>query len=968
MGRLNKRREQSRLQDAKARWVEQIEQQREAGDFVRAGELARMAAQEFPGDPEFQELERLAQQGLERHAEAERLLAEGREACAAGRTEEGIETFRRAYDLDTSNSQARTLLVETLIEHGPRLMESNPASAEELFNQALELEPNHALATGLLRLVADQRKVEVIDRALATARRLEGGGELKSALDIITEALATYPREQRLLQAQNSLRRSTQELRRKDLEQARRLARQADAVSALDQERRTQYADQLDRYMTVYGQDEEFRTVVHDARRRLETAATATDETVIISNSAAAGASGTSVGETQTVILPSQGVPPVSKPNRTAGDRLSKAALATPWSRKTTLIATSSALGLILLAAIAAHYLPKPGKTAKPVAGKGSVAISTVPSGGILYVDGQPEGTATEAVTLERAPGTYNLEVRRTGYQPLDQKLEIRSGSMPPMTIKLVPELPMLRIVGSGQAFVDSDPAVDIKDGQFELQLPAGEHTVRVVMNRASETSFKVRVDPDGLPVVSELKAKEATPLVVSNFGPLAKIYGSNATPVPVQLKGQPIGNLGPDGLDLPALEPSIYELAMGDGKKRNIDIGPNRTLSVLLEADPNEGYLLVQASEDGATVILTSNGKEYGRKTTQNREARFPHLRVRNYTVQVTKDGYDAEQPKSIDIAKGQQATLAFELKHQTRLAAILIKTVAGAQIVLDGRTIGPATSDGTLLLPNVVLGQHRIEARLKRYQPGSAQITVGDGETKSIELALKAAPGTVQIQRGPANATVTYHKSGDAAEQTANDNMLSLPEGTYDFSARAPDYQTRTVTVQVKAEESTVADLRLTPIIKNEPKVREDPMETLWPKGQWSLPEVNGWLLHKGDAFLGITRSGPLTISFDAPLSGVVRNRLFWATGYVNPQHYVQYELHDTSLTIKIMGEKENRPAKPVKKGSFYRIRLDWRADSIKVNINDELIDELQGDFTEGKFGFLKNGEVRMQNFRVD
>jgi len=102
----------------------------------------------FPGDPEFQELDRLAQQALERRAEAERLLGLGREACAAGRTAEGIETFRRAYDLDSSNSQVRTVLVETLIEQGRVLMESNPGSAEELFNHALELEPNHALATG----------------------------------------------------------------------------------------------------------------------------------------------------------------------------------------------------------------------------------------------------------------------------------------------------------------------------------------------------------------------------------------------------------------------------------------------------------------------------------------------------------------------------------------------------------------------------------------------------------------------------------------------------------------------------------------------------------------------------------------------------------------------------------------------------------------------------------------------------
>ena len=45
--------------------------------------------------------------------------------------------------------------------------ESDPRAAEELLNQALVLEPNQALAKGLLRMLADQSKIETIDRALA---------------------------------------------------------------------------------------------------------------------------------------------------------------------------------------------------------------------------------------------------------------------------------------------------------------------------------------------------------------------------------------------------------------------------------------------------------------------------------------------------------------------------------------------------------------------------------------------------------------------------------------------------------------------------------------------------------------------------------------------------------------------------------------------------------------------------------
>jgi tetratricopeptide (TPR) repeat protein len=146
--RLNKRRDQSRRHESRSRWIEQIDQQLDAGDFARAGDLVQRAAQEFPDDPESMELGRLAQQGLERHAEAQSLLAFGSQACSEGRFEEGTEHLRHAYDLDSNDNQIRNVLVEALVEQGRRTMESNPRSAEELLNQALVLEPKSSVGYG----------------------------------------------------------------------------------------------------------------------------------------------------------------------------------------------------------------------------------------------------------------------------------------------------------------------------------------------------------------------------------------------------------------------------------------------------------------------------------------------------------------------------------------------------------------------------------------------------------------------------------------------------------------------------------------------------------------------------------------------------------------------------------------------------------------------------------------------------
>jgi eukaryotic-like serine/threonine-protein kinase len=976
--RLNKRHEQTRRQEAKARWVEQIDQQLESGDFARAGELVRMAAQEFPGDKELEELARLAQQGLERHAEAQRLLGLAQEACAASRFEEGIDGLRRAYELDNSNGQIRAALVETLVERGRQLVESDPRTAEQLLNQALELEPNQGLATGLIRLVTDGRKVEVIDRALAEARRLQAAGDVRPALDVIGTALATYPNEQRLLQAQASMGRSSQELRRRDLEQAKRLVRAVDSSPELDQEQRTQYAGQIDRYMTQYAGDEEFRNVVHDARRRLQTAAGALEATQAISPEESeevlkAHAAITGIPDSTKTYFEEPSAPgpePSQPPSEPQQQRQKKSA----WL-KPTLIAVGSVLVVILIAAAAMLLIRTQKSKPQPtLPGQGTVAMNIAPAGATVYINGQEEATATGPITIRRAPGSYDLEVRRAGYQSLKQKLEVRAGAMPAVNLTLVPELPTLRIIGLGQVVVDSEPSAEIKEGQFEHQLAVGEHTVSVGMGR-SQTSFKVHVDSDGLPIISELKTQEMAPLIVSNFGVKAKIY-AGPTPVAAQLNGQAVGSLGPGGLDLPALTASNYELETGDGKTRNIDASPNRTVTVLLQIDPNEGQLQVQTNEDDATVVLISNGKEQSRKTTQNKQVNFPHLRARGYVVQVSKDGYETE-PQNVAITKGQSAAVSFNLRRRLALGSLKVRSTPGAQISVDGRDAGTVGADGSVLVPSLAAGQHRIEARLRKYLPASVQVPLAENETHTVDVALKRAPGTVQIQKDPADAAVSYRKKGETAEQTTVESSLSLPEGDYEFTARSPNYQPRTVPVQVRAEEAAQADLRLVAMTRTPAAaISSNPMEAFWPKGLWELPDPRGWYIHRGDVFIGATRSGPALIGFDALLTeggGLVRShKLVWASSYRDAQNYVRYELNEKNLSVKVIGgKKENLPAKPVEKSLTYRVLIDWRSDSITVRIGGETAAEIKGspgEFSDGKFGFLGNKDVQIQNFRIE
>src|SRR5579864_1197482 len=93
--RLQKRREQQSRSEAKSKLVEQIDACLHSSDYSRALGLLQQAAAEFPNDAELAQLEKLANDGLQRATEAHRLMTEGQELCAQDRFADGIKLLRK---------------------------------------------------------------------------------------------------------------------------------------------------------------------------------------------------------------------------------------------------------------------------------------------------------------------------------------------------------------------------------------------------------------------------------------------------------------------------------------------------------------------------------------------------------------------------------------------------------------------------------------------------------------------------------------------------------------------------------------------------------------------------------------------------------------------------------------------------------------------------------------------------------
>ncbi len=232
---MEKRRDQQTPTVSKTWLVEQINICLRSGDYSRVLDLLRGREAEFPDDAELSELEKLAQDGVKRNAEAHRLITESQELFAQQKSAEAIQLLRQAYELDKNNSLARAILANALVEHAHSIVETDWLKAETLTNQALALNPAHPTAKTILSLIVDRKETSSVEDWVSQASKLQSSGDLFGALAWVAEGLAVHPHDPKLLQIQDTIQRDQdarrRQARRGDLEDLRRLQREIDGAA-----------------------------------------------------------------------------------------------------------------------------------------------------------------------------------------------------------------------------------------------------------------------------------------------------------------------------------------------------------------------------------------------------------------------------------------------------------------------------------------------------------------------------------------------------------------------------------------------------------------------------------------------------------------------------------------------------------------------------------------------------------------
>ncbi len=634
-------------------------------------------------------------------------------------------------------------------------------------------------------------------------------------------------------------------------------------------------------------------------------------------------------------------------------------------------LALAAALAIVLMMVGLSFRGKKISKTLPPPSTSPlSVHLHTSPPGATIRVNDEVRGVSDLQLSLPA--GKYQIEADLVGYQPGNVSFEAKAGSPNSVDLMLQPALPMVKLssdTGAGRVTLDDLPAINLAVEQPALEgIAAGDHKLKFDGPQGSASfSFSTSV---GTPpaVVGPIVANRVMAVVVANLGSRVHVYCSEPD-AEVRLDDQPSAKLSPDGLELTSVPAGAHELLIklaDDQYKLGIDVGAAPSLTTFLESGKNIGNLLVTTREDGVKVFV--NGKPR-KGLTRGGQLRIQNLTPGEYTVAVSKPGFQNVAQHRTVIRKGEQSTVSFTLTPLPRVATLSIRGGApGTQVFVDDKLEGTVLPDGTLNLPNIAPGDHAIVLRRDRFEPRRLQKHFTAGAETAItapELQLQASTGELRITFSPPDAQVTLNRAGDPPAKATNGATMNLPPGTYTITARTADDMTRTKVVEVVAGQSKGVDLPLAP---NGMSKWDDP-------SGWKL-EQNAYV-HKGGGFVlfGTTPTSG-TFSFSAALQK--GKRLQWVLNYTAPTEYVLFQMDENFLYRSTVrngaATGEIKIPHKIQKKAFQAIRIHVAPNEIVSQIKEGgnwlVLDRFSApgtNFTLGKFGFYLPGkdQVAIMNF---
>lgn len=562
-----------------------------------------------------------------------------------------------------------------------------------------------------------------------------------------------------------------------------------------------------------------------------------------------------------------------------------------------------------------------------------AVQVATTPPGAAIKVNGEDKCVSPCSVSLPA--GDYQITAFLAGYEPGANGVTVSATGAPPaVSLNLEPSPQPMRVlaegVDGGQVTLDDQPAGEVQDGQFVIDnVKPGPHTVKIVA-KGSEASFSFETAEAKAPTITATTAKNLLAVVVASFGNNARL-ATSAGPMKLTLNGQPQADASPAGVDLTGFQAGSAEIAVGEGptqKTMQETFGPAPAVTVFLRPDKagpaaagDLGTLIVVTGEDDVRVFI--NNKEQ-KKHTARGQLRVP-TPPGKASVRVFKDGFTTPATQSVDIVKGADARVEFQMQR------------------IDTGGPKPVTP----------------------APPPPAGATVG----------------TVHITRSPGAAVITYKRDNEAAPHQLNGGQVDLAPGNYTFSSKAPGFTDRTERVQVAAGAQVNVDLTLASARAAAPAPHIGGMADFEDPSGWTR-DGEAWL-HKGGNFVPYKLPAKGTFTFTVQLlkggnifkGGHIR----WYVDYVDPKNYGLFEIDKKTFWAKEVTNGKNKDREKTQHGvdneKQFTIQIDVSPDHvvhrIKNGDNWLTLDSWTQPgriFSDGKFGFYipGNDEIGISDFK--
>jgi eukaryotic-like serine/threonine-protein kinase len=983
--RVIKRRDQQAVQSSKARWVEQTDKYLEGGDYERAMKTIHHALSEFPNEPELMELDKLVQKNQERAAQAVALLNRAREHGDKAGVDETLEGLRQAYELDGRNTVIRTVLVNTLLDHARKSMQSSPDAAEAALAEILHLDPNHVQARSLTSQMGDRKREEFVAWCLSQSRRLQTDGDISGALAIAAQGLASYPNEPRLQQLQGALQRALEAATRTPAPVPKVVPtippQPAPAPAPVKAEAKV---DNVKPEVPAKPSPPPAPAAPPQLRMPPPPDWTVTSTSAVgsLGNSQSGmtpmvSPQGPVLSDASTVMMPVAQAPPVPPPVPPTGG-----------SRNSVMLGILSAVAVLLVLLGVAWFMRKKPAPAVPPEPSTSanlkVNLRSTPAGAQITVNGEACGTSTCELSL--APGNYKAEARLADYQSAATTFTISAGQTeaPEVTLTLLPPPAMLSIstdLSDGSVQVDNAPAGQIQNGDIEIaKLTPAPHTI-FVQNGPFSSKFSVEIADGALPKISKLQTNAMHGLAVAHSGSTAHVY-STFDGAKLTLDGKPLSGVTADGLELKGLTPGSHEVVMespAGSARAAFDAGPASGVVAAFMSQQTIGVLNITANEDGVDIYL--NGVKTSR-TTQRGKARL-NLPPKTYVVRVQKDGFITPPEQTAQLPKAEVMKLDFRMVP-ARATLTIHRGVPGSEVLVDGKNIGIVSANGEFSAGYVEPGRRTVSLNHPRYKNSQTDQTFVAGKTVELDGTLQTLMGTLKIEVTPADAHVRIRRQGDTQDQDVHDSSVQVPEGTYSIAATAPRYQDGQATIRVLAGGTAVVPLTLRRVetnVKTAPAPSVEgprPIFTLedWLKFGWTR-EGTG-ITHIGGEFVLLPSDlAKALVQFTVQLQK--GKRIEWVTSYRDEKNYVLFQFDDTNFVrTEVVNGKHVKTVKTahgarrdVPNTFVIKIAPQFIVHSIQKGQQWKTLDEWQpaDGVPPGKFGFHIPGkdQIGLSDFKI-